>query len=108
MEKRHVKVFHAGGDPAILARKIYFHDSIQRDVLFRLKLGTCLAEIVLWLHPTPEDSGMSFIEQSGTLSRNQNLYNLILLQRLTLSVNPRKNLLRCRRKWTRKFSRGRF
>ena len=56
MEKRHVKVFHAGGDPAILARKIYFHDSIQRDVLFRLKLGTCLAGIVLWLHPTPEES----------------------------------------------------
>ena len=72
MEKRHVKVFHAGGDPAILARKIYFHDSIQRDVLFRLKLGTCLAGIALWLHPTPEDSGMSFIEQSGTLPRNQN------------------------------------
>ena len=67
MEKRHVKVFHArGGDPAILARKISFHDSIQRDVLFRLKLGTCLAGNALWLHPNPEDSGMSFTEQSGT------------------------------------------
>ena len=30
------------------------------------KLGTCLAKIVLRLHPLPEDSGMSFIEQSGT------------------------------------------
>ena len=32
--KRHVKIFPAGEDPAILPRKISFHGKIQRNVLF--------------------------------------------------------------------------
>ena len=32
--KRHVKIFPAGEDPAILPRKITFHGSVIRDVLF--------------------------------------------------------------------------
>ena len=57
--QRHVKIFPAGEDPAILPRKISFHGRIQRDVFSRkrwccatdAKLGTCLARIALWLHP---------------------------------------------------------
>ena len=66
--KRHVKIFPAGGDPAILPRKITFHDSITRDVLFTEKVvlfDRCTTRhthpVVL---PTLEDSGMSFSEQS--------------------------------------------
>ena len=58
--KSHVKIFPAGEDPAILPRKISFHGRIQRDVFSRkrwccatdAKLGTCLARIALWLHPS--------------------------------------------------------
>ena len=35
---RHVRIFPAGGDPAILPRKISFHGNIERDVLFAKKL----------------------------------------------------------------------
>ena len=50
--KRHVEIFPAGGDPAILPRKISFHGRIQRDQKRRCcatgaKLGTCLAGIAL-------------------------------------------------------------
>ena len=50
--KRHVEIFSAGGDPAILPRKISFHGRIQRDQKRRCcatgaKLGTCLARIAL-------------------------------------------------------------
>ena len=34
------------------------------------QLGTCLARFTLRLHPLPEDSGMSFIEQRGTPRKN--------------------------------------
>ena len=39
--KRHVKIFPAGEDPAILPRKITFHGRIQRDVLFAEKVALC-------------------------------------------------------------------
>ena len=39
--KRHVKIFPAGEDPAILPRKISFHGRIQRDVLFAEKVVLC-------------------------------------------------------------------
>ena len=39
--KRHVKIFPAGGDPAILPRKVFFHGGIQRDVLFAEKEVLC-------------------------------------------------------------------
>ena len=39
--KRHFKIFPAGGDPAILPRKIFFHGRIQRDVLFAEKEVLC-------------------------------------------------------------------
>ena len=80
MEKKHVKIFPAGRDPAILARKLSFYSSIQRDVLFAQKVVSCyssktrhmLDENCPVATPTPEDSGMSFTEQSGTPPLNQN------------------------------------
>ena len=79
MEKRHVKIFPTGGDTAILPRKISFHGSIQRDVLFaekvvlryRYKTRHMLGENYPVATPTPEDSSMSFTEQNGTPPPNQ-------------------------------------
>ena len=70
--KRHVKIFPAGEDPAILPRKISFHGRIQRDVLFAEKVVLCyrcktrhmLGENCPVVTPTTEDSGMSLAEQS--------------------------------------------
>ena len=70
--KRHVKIFPAGGDPTILPRKITFHGSIQRDVLFAEKVVLCyrcktpqmLGENCPAATPTTEDSSMSLAEQS--------------------------------------------
>ena len=70
--KRHVKIFPAGKDPAILPRKISFHGRIQRDVLFAEKVVLCyrcktrhmLGENCPVVTPTTEDSGMSLAEQS--------------------------------------------
>ena len=39
--KRHVKIFPAGRDPAILLWKITFHGGIRRDVLFAEKVVLC-------------------------------------------------------------------
>ena len=58
--KRHVKIFSAGEDPAILPRKIFFHVGSKGMFSSRkrwccatdAKLGTCLARIALWLHPS--------------------------------------------------------
>ena len=69
--KWHVKIFPAGGDPAILRRKIYFHGSIQRDAFFAEKVVLCyrcktrhmLCENCSEATPTPQDSAMSFTEQ---------------------------------------------
>ena len=65
--KRHVKIFPAGEDPAILPRKISFHGRIQRDVLFAEKVVLCyrcktrhmLGENCPVVTPTTEDSSMS-------------------------------------------------
>ena len=70
--KRHVKIFPAGEDPAILPRKITFHGRIQRDVLFAEKVVSCyrcktrhmLGENCPVATPTTEDSSMSLVEQS--------------------------------------------
>ena len=70
--KRHLKIFPAGGDPAILPRKISFHGRIQKDVLFAEKVVLCyrcktrhmLGENCPVVTPTTEDSGMSLAEQS--------------------------------------------
>ena len=70
MEKGHVKILPAGGDPAMLSRKISFHGSIQRDVLFAGKVVLCyrcktqhlLGENCPLDIPTPEHSGMSFTD----------------------------------------------
>ena len=70
--KRHLKIFPAGGDPAILPRKITFHGGIRRDVLFAEKVVLCyrcktrhmLGENCPVVSPTPEGSDMSNIEQS--------------------------------------------
>ena len=72
--KRHVKIFPAGEDPAILPRKISFHGRIQRDVLFAEKVALCyrcntrhmLGENYPVATPTTEDSSMSLAEQSDT------------------------------------------
>ena len=70
--KRHVKIFPAGEDPAILPRKISFHGRIQRDVLFAEKVVLCyrcktrhmLGENCPVVTPNTEDSGMSLAVQS--------------------------------------------
>ena len=76
--KRHVRIFPAGGDPAILPRKISFHGNIQRDVLFAEKVVLCyrcktrhmFGENCPVITPTQKDSSMSFTERSATPSRN--------------------------------------
>ena len=76
--KRHVKIFPAGEDPAILPRKISFHGRIQRDVLFSEKVVLCyrcktqhmLGENCSVAAPTTEDSSMSVAEQSDTPGEN--------------------------------------
>ena len=70
--KRHVKIFPAGEDPAILPRIITFHGRIQRDVLFAEKVVLCyrcktrqmLVENCPVVSPTTKDSSMSLAEQS--------------------------------------------
>ena len=71
--RRHVKIFPAGGDPAILPRKITFHGRIQRDVLFAEKVVLCyrcktrhmLGENCPVATPAQEDFNMSSTELSG-------------------------------------------
>ena len=75
----------------ILPRKICSHDSIQRDVLFHAKLATCLARIALWLHPPKKILACLSLSKVALLHQIKILYNLILLQRFTLAVNPRKS-----------------
>ena len=65
--KRHVRIFSAGGDPSILARKNSFHNRIKRNVLFAEKVVSCyrcksrhmLDENCSLASPTPEDPAMS-------------------------------------------------
>ena len=72
--KRHIKIFPAGRDPAMLPRKIIFHGGIRRDVLFAEKVVLCyrcktrhmLGENDPVASPTPEGSDMSCTEQSET------------------------------------------
>ena len=76
--KRHVKIFPAGEDPAILPRKICFHGRIQRDVLLAEKVVLCyrcktrhmLGENCPVATPTIEDSSMPLNEQSDTPGEN--------------------------------------
>ena len=100
--KKYVKIFPAGGDPAILPREIYFHVGIQRDVLFVEKVVLCyrcndrhiLGENCLVATSTPEESAMPFIEQRWVLLHHiKILCNLIFLRRITLAVNSPKNIL---------------
>ena len=68
--KRHVKIFPAGEDPAILPRKIYFHNGVRRDVFFTEKVVLCykcktrhmLGKNCPVVTPTPEGSDMSYNE----------------------------------------------
>ena len=71
--RRHVKIFPAGGDLIIPPRKISFYGSIQKEkggAMPGAKLGPMLGENCPEATPTPEDSGVSFIEQSGTPRQN--------------------------------------
>ena len=70
--KTEIKIFPAGGDPMILPRKISFHGSIQKErvvLCYRCMCKTwhMLGESCPDATPTPEDSSMSFIEQSMVL-----------------------------------------
>ena len=73
--KRHVRIFPAGGDPAVLPRKISFFGGARKDVLFVEKVVRCyrcktrhmLGENCPVAMPTPEGSNMSHSEQSETL-----------------------------------------
>ena len=73
--KRHVKIFPAGEDQVILPRKITFHGSIKRDVLFAERVVRCyrcktrhmLGENCPVATPSMEDSDMSLTEQSDNV-----------------------------------------
>ena len=64
----------------MMMMKNFFHGSIQRDVLFAEKVVMCysfktwhmLGDNFPVATPIPEDSGISFTEQSGTPPPNQN------------------------------------
>ena len=66
--KRHVRIFPAGGDPALWPKKIYFHENIQRDALFtekvvlhyRCKTRYMLGENCPAITPTQKDSSYVF------------------------------------------------
>ena len=73
-----------------------------------VKLGTCLRRIGLWLHQLQKILVCLSLSRVVLLHRIKILCNLILLQRFTLRVNPCKNLLCCRRKWTGKFLQGKI
>ena len=72
--KRHVRIFPAGGDPAVLPRKISFFGGASKDVLFAEKVVQCyrcktrhmLGENCPVATPTPEGSSMSHPEQNET------------------------------------------
>ena len=72
--KRHVRIFPAGRDPAVLPRKISFHGGASKDVLsaekvvlcYRCKTRHMLGENCPVASPTPEGSDMSHSEQSET------------------------------------------
>ena len=72
--KRHVRIFPAGGDPAVLPTKIYFFGGASKDVLFAEKVVQCyrcktrhmLGENCPVATPTPEGSSMSHSEQTKT------------------------------------------
>ena len=76
--KRHVKIFSAGEDLAVLPRKITFHGRNQRDVHFAEKevlrywceTRHMLDENCPVATPTTEESGMSLNEQSDTPGEN--------------------------------------
>ena len=71
--KKQVKIFPVGGDPMTLPRKISFQGSIQKEkvvLCYRCKTRHMLGESCPKATPTPEDSGMSFTEQSGTPREN--------------------------------------
>ena len=71
--KKQVKIFPVGGDPMILPRKISFQGSIQKEevvLCYRCKTRHTLDESCPKATPTPEDSGISFNEQSGTPLEN--------------------------------------
>ena len=72
--KRHVRIFPAGGDPAIMPGKISFQGGVSRDVLFaeevllcyRCKTRHMLGENRPVASPTLEGSDMSCSEQNET------------------------------------------
>ena len=98
--KRHVEIFSAGGDPAILPRKISFHGRIQRDVLFaenevlryRCKTRHMLGENCPLATPTTEDSSMSLNEQSDTPGEIWLQWDLNLLLRFSLLQSLSRHL----------------
>ena len=108
--KRHVKIFPAGEDPAILPRKISFLGRIQRDVLFAEKVVLCyrcktrhmLGENCPVATPTTEDSSMSLAEQSDILVRVLLLCNQSLLLRLSLQLSLIRHLLLLERRLGRR------
>ena len=67
--KKQVKIFPVRGDPMILPRKISFHGSFQKEKVvlgYRCKTRHMFGESCPKATPTPEDSNMSFIDQSVT------------------------------------------
>ena len=57
------------------------------------KLNTCLVRIAHWIYPPQNILACLSLTRVVFLHNIKILYNLILLQRFTLAVNPRKNYL---------------
>ena len=105
--KKHVRIFPAGGDPAILPRKIFFHGNIHRDVFPRkrwccatgAKIDTRLARIFLLSLPLKKILECLSLSRVVLLHRIKTLCSLTLLQRFFLALNLCNNLLLRRRMW---------
>ena len=91
----------------ILPNEILVYGNIQRGVFFAEKVVLCyrcrtrhlFGENCPVATPTNEDSGMYLNEQSVLFKGIKILYNLILLQRIFLALNPCNNLLLRQRMW---------
>ena len=93
------------------SRKIYFHGSIQKEKMvlcYRCKTRHMLGESCPEATSTPENPGMSSIEQSGTLRENLSpVKSMSLLSRLALWEISAENLSSCGGGWQGEFFDGR-
>ena len=96
--KKHVRIFPAGGGPAMLSRKISFHGNIQRNILSLkrwccatgAKLVACFAKNCPVIKKIP---GCLSLSGMLLLYGIQALDSFIILQKFFLALNLCNNLL---------------